>query len=241
MSKITIECKKITKSFGQGDIRVQTLKGIDLVAHEREMIMLMGPSGSGKSTLISIIGGILQQDSGQCLVLGKEINSLKGEEKTKFRGRSIGFMFQYFNLVPTLTAIENVSIPLMLNGYDRKEIMNRASELLHTMGLDEHRFRTPGNLSGGEQQRVAIARACIHRPPIILCDEPTSFLDRERGEKIMEILQQIKEENNCTLVVVTHDPRILHHADRILTIEDGVIREEDHDGAVATLAGHSSK
>ncbi len=231
MNKITIECKKITKSFGQGDIRVETLKGIDLVAHEREMIMLMGPSGSGKTTLISIIGGILQQDSGECLVLDTPINSLKGEEKTKFRGKSIGFMFQYFNLVPTLTAIENVSIPLMLNGYDRAEIMERASELLHKMGLEAHRFRTPGNLSGGEQQRVAIARACIHKPPIILCDEPTSFLDHDRGEKIMGLLQDIKEENNCTLIVVTHDPRILHHADRIVTIEDGMIREGSHDDA----------
>lgn len=241
MSKITIECKKITKSFGQGDIRVETLKGIDLVAHEREMIMLMGPSGSGKTTLISIIGGILQQDSGECLILGTAINSLQGEEKTKFRGRSIGFMFQYFSLVPTLTAIENVSIPLMLNGYDRQEIMDRSSALLQKMGLEAHRYRVPSELSGGEQQRVAIARACIHRPPIILCDEPTSFLDHERGEKIMGLLQEIKNENNCTIIVVTHDPRILHHADRILVIEDGMIKESDHDGAISSLTGALSK
>lgn len=241
MNKVTIECKKITKSFGQGDIRVETLKGVDLVAHEREMIMLMGPSGSGKTTLISIIGGILQQDSGECLVLGTAINSLQGEAKTKFRGRSIGFMFQYFSLVPTLNAIENVSIPLMLNGYDRQEIMDRSSTLLQKMGLEAHRYRVPSELSGGEQQRVAIARACIHKPPIILCDEPTSFLDHERGEKIMGLLQEIKNENNCTIIVVTHDPRILHHADRILTIEDGMIKESNHDEAVSSLTGTSGK
>jgi putative ABC transport system ATP-binding protein len=224
--KITIECKDLTKSFsnGNGGSTTYTLRGINMTAHTNETIMLMGPSGVGKTTLISIIGGLMQQDSGDCLVLEKSINSLPGDEKTTFRGKNIGFMFQYFNLVPTLTAIENVAIPLILNGIHRKEAFEKASILLLSMDLDEQRFRRPNNLSGGEQQRVAIARACIHNPRIILCDEPTSFLDKARGEKIMLLLKKIREETECTLIIVTHDQRILKFADTILEIEDGIIK-----------------
>jgi putative ABC transport system ATP-binding protein len=224
MKNITIECKQITKHFGSGPTEVKTLRGIDMVAYEGEMIMLMGPSGSGKTTLISIIGGILQQDSGEVLVLNHAINSMTEEEKTVFRGANIGFMFQYFNLVPTLTTIENAAIPLLLNKHTRTQAMGTASQLLLSMGLDQQRYRNPSNISGGEQQRVAIARACIHKPKIILCDEPTSFLDHDQGNKIMQLLETIKIENNCTLIVVTHDPRILDFADRILEIEDGFIK-----------------
>jgi len=226
MSEITIECKKVTKTFGQGTSEVSVLRGVDLVAHENELIMLMGPSGSGKTTLISIIGGLLNQNSGDCTVLGKSINQLPEEEKTKFRGKNIGFLFQYFNLVPTLTAVENAAIPLILNGVNRNQAMEEAAKLLTLVGLEEQLYSTPNNISGGQQQRVAIARACIHKPKIILCDEPTSFLDHERGKKTLELLQQIKTENKCTLIVVTHDPRILEYADRILEIDDGVIKPE---------------
>jgi putative ABC transport system ATP-binding protein len=224
MNQITIECKKITKHFGQGETYVPTLKGVDLIAHENETIMIMGPSGSGKTTLISIIGGILNQDSGECLVLNESINSLPEEEKTKFRGKHIGFMFQHFTLVPTLNSVENAAIPLLLQGYSRNDALRESSKLLLSMGLDSQRYRTPNDLSGGEQQRVAIARACIHRPKIILCDEPTSFLDHIQGQKIMQLLTDMRKENNSTLIVVTHDPRILGFADQILEIEDGFIR-----------------
>jgi putative ABC transport system ATP-binding protein len=185
----------------------------------------MGPSGSGKTTLISVIGGLLKQDSGSCLVLGKEINSMPEKEKTEFRGKNIGFLFQYFNLVPTLTALENVAVSLLIKGVDKASAYKQAEELLLTFGLDEQRYRKANMLSGGEQQRVAIARACINKPRIILCDEPTSFLDRERGKSIMELLKKIKIETNCTFIVVTHDPRILEFGDRILEIEDGMIKE----------------
>ena len=188
MDQITIECKNITKTFGKGETEVQPLRGINLVAHENEIIMLMGPSGSGKTTLISIIGGILQQSSGECIVLNKPINSLAEEEKTKFRGQNIGFMFQYFNLVPTLNALENAAIPLMLNGRPRTQAMEEAKKFLQTVGLEKLIYQMPNNLSGGEQQRVALARACIHHPKIILCDEPTSFLDHERGKQIMQLV-----------------------------------------------------
>jgi putative ABC transport system ATP-binding protein len=225
MKQITIECKNIIKKFGKGATEIATLRGISLTAYESELIMLMGPSGSGKTTLISIIGGILQQDSGECLILGRPINQLPEQERTVFRGKNIGFIFQNFNLIPTLNAIENAAIPLLLNGYARAQAFEIASQLLQSLGLEDQRYRIPSELSGGEQQRVAIARACINKPKIILCDEPTSFLDLERGKKTMQILQDIKAENNCTLIVVTHDPRILEFADRILEIEDGMIKE----------------
>jgi putative ABC transport system ATP-binding protein len=224
MSTITIECKDITMHFGSGETKVEALRGINFVGHENELILLMGPSGSGKTTLISIIGGLLRQSTGECLVLNKSINKLPEHEKTKFRGVNVGFLFQYFTLVPTLTPIENVSIPMILNGHSRKKALEEAQNILEKVDLGDHLHRVIGTLSGGEQQRVAMARACIHRPRIILCDEPTSFLDHERGRRVMVLLREIQKETNCTLIVVTHDPRILEFADTILEIEDGVIK-----------------
>lgn len=226
MKKITIDCKNVSKTFSTHGY-VQALKSITFAAHENEMILLMGPSGSGKTTLIQIIGGLLTQDTGECLVLDTPINSLPEEQKTIFRGNNIGFIFQYFNLVPTLTARENVAICLLVKGVERASAYEQADNLLLQFDLNEQRYRPVRMLSGGEQQRVAIARACIHKPKIILCDEPTSFLDRERGKAIMEIFQRIKTENNCTLIVVTHDPRILEFADNIIEIEDGVIKSTE--------------
>ena len=135
-------------------------------------------------------------------------------------------MFQYFNLIPTLNALENAAIPLMLNGCPRAQAMEESKKFLQTVGLEKLIYQTPSNLSGGEQQRVSLVRACIHHPKIILCDEPTSFLDHERGKQIMELLQKIKTENKCTLIVVTHDPRILGFADRIIEIEDGMLKNQ---------------
>ena len=227
----TVVCTQLSKSFGEGEHKVWPLKDIDFVAQEEEMIMLMGPSGSGKTTLLSIIGGIAHQTGGECLVLGKPINDLPVEERTLFRGNNIGFLFQHFNLVPTLTAVENAALPLILTGMDREEAFMQAEQFLTEFGLDKQRYRIPDRLSGGEQQRVALARACIHRPKLLLCDEPTSFLDRVRGQQIMELLSQIKRENRCTIIVVTHDPRILSFADRILEIEDGELIRKELDDA----------
>lgn len=222
----TIECKNVTKSFGEGDTVVHTLRDITFTAYASQMIMLMGPSGSGKSTLLSIIGGILRQDSGECLVLGQSINTIPYNEQVTFRGKNIGYIFQNFMLVPTLNAVENAAIPLMLNGSSQEDACKESDRMLLSLGLDTQRYRSPTNLSGGEQQRVAIVRACIHEPTIILCDEPTSSLDHERGKKVMEILRTIKEERNCTIIVVTHDARIMEFADRVLEIDDGVIKKE---------------
>ncbi len=223
MKNTTIECVHISKHFNEGAGRVDTLKDINFSASASELVMLMGPSGSGKTTLLSIIGGILTASNGECYILGKELRKMDEDERTSFRGNHIGFIFQNFNLVPTLNAVENAALPLLIKGTARDEAFAKAEEYLVRFGLDSQRYRVPSELSGGEQQRVAIARACIHQPSIILCDEPTSFLDRSRGLQIMELLVAIKKSFNTTIVVVTHDPRILSFADRILEIEDGVL------------------
>lgn len=224
MKKITIECKNISKSFTNGSKTISVLTNVNLIAHEAELIMLMGPSGSGKTTLISIIGGILEQDSGECLVLGKPINQLPEKERTIFRGENIGFMFQNFTLVPTLTVRENAAIPLLCLNNDYQYAYDKAAQMLTEIGLGNQLDKKPTQLSGGEQQRVAIARACIHNPKIILCDEPTGFLDHERGKQIMQILKNLTINNRCTIIVVTHDHRILDFADSIIEIEDGTIK-----------------
>lgn len=228
MNKVTVECKNITMSFGVGATAVKSLRGINLVAHENELILLMGPSGSGKTTLISIIGGLLRQTAGECLVLGQSINTLAEQEKTIFRGKNIGYLFQYFMLVPTLNPLENVAIPLMLNGFPSSQAFEQAQDMLQKMDLGDRIYAKIETLSGGEQQRVAFARACVHRPRVVLCDEPTSFLDHERGRKAMLLLREMQKETGCTLIVVTHDPRILEFADTILEIEDGVIKARNH-------------
>jgi putative ABC transport system ATP-binding protein len=216
-------CKDIRKSYGVGSNRVEALRGVDLTINKGELRLLMGPSGSGKTTLISIIAAILSQDTGQCLVNGLELTQLADQEKTRYRGNHIGFVFQIFNLVPMLTLEENISIPLLLQNVNRKEALEHAKELLNDFGMSDKIGVFPNQLSGGQQQRVAIARALIHNPDIIVCDEPTSFLDHVTGAKIMELLQGLVRDKKLTCIVVTHDPRIEKYADKIDHLEDGKI------------------
>ena len=220
MNQITIECKKITKRFDLETDENATLRGIDLIAHENETVMLMGPSGAGKTTLLLIIAGMLEQTSGECLILGKAMNSMDQREKTTFRGNAMGFIFQNFNLIPTLTALENVAIPLLLHGYSEKDAYAKAAEFLHSLGLDAQQERTPQNLSGGEQQRVAIARACINKPKIILCDEPTASLDVNSVGIVMQKLQELAKQDKA-VIVVTHDQRLIPFATRITEVKNG--------------------
>lgn len=187
--------------------------------------MITGPSGSGKTTLISVISGILNADEGECLIDGHSYNKMSDDEKTTFRGAHIGFIFQAFNLIPMFTSVENVSIPLILNGTSRQEAERKAAEMLIAVGLGDKLEARPPELSGGQQQRVAIARACIHQPDIIVCDEPTSSLDSQTGLKVMEILRSTVLSHDGTLIVVTHDPRIQQFADRLVKLEDGRIVE----------------
>jgi putative ABC transport system ATP-binding protein len=219
----TVVCKNIVKFYGEGANRVEALKNVNLEIHRGELRLLMGPSGSGKTTLISIIAGILTQDRGQCLINGIDLNSLSDQEKTHYRGDNIGFVFQVFNLIPMLTNEENISLPLLIQGVPRKEATERAKTLLTELGMGDKIGFFPKQLSGGQQQRIAIARALIHNPQIVVCDEPTSFLDHVTGGKIMELLRELVRKKNITLIVVTHDPRIVEYADKIDRLEDGQI------------------
>jgi putative ABC transport system ATP-binding protein len=223
--QFVVQCRGLTKTYGTGEARVMALRGIDLDVRRGELLMLVGPSGCGKTTLISIIAAILSQDSGNCEVLGEDLMGMEQNERTRFRGVSIGFVFQLFNLLPALNAVENVSIPLLINGISRKQAEIRASETLGKVNLGTRLGALPAQLSGGQQQRVAIARALVHDPKLIVCDEPTSSLDHETGRNVMNILRGIAKGPHRALIVVTHDPRIFEFADRIAHMDDGKIIE----------------
>ena len=218
-----IICKNISKHFGEGQARVEALRGIDISINRGEIRMIMGPSGSGKTTLISVIAGILTQDEGICLINGIDLNHLPDKEKTHFRGKSIGFVFQSFNLIPTLTCEENISVPLVILGTEKIIALRKAKELLADLGMADKIGAYPPSLSGGQQQRLAIARSMVHEPPIIVCDEPTSSLDYHTGYKVMELLKEMVVKKQITLIVITHDARIVEFADKIDHMEDGKI------------------
>ncbi|MDO9046377.1 MAG: ABC transporter ATP-binding protein [Methylobacter sp.] len=188
-----------------------------------ELMMLVGPSGCGKTTLISVIAGILDQDSGHCEVLGEDLLNMSNQHKLNFRARNIGFVFQAFNLLPSLNAAENVSIPLIINGIKRAEAERKAISVLEQAGLGARVKALSSELSGGQQQRVAIARALVHSPRLIVCDEPTSSLDHETGHNVMTLLKDVALYKDRTLVIVTHDARIFDFADRIAEMDDGHI------------------
>lgn len=225
--ELAVYCRSIIKTYGAGVAKVEALRGVDLDVRRGELLMLVGPSGCGKTSLISIIAAILDQDSGTCEVLGHELQSMNPTERARFRGASIGFVFQVFNLLPTLTSLENVSVPLLINGLGRKQAEARASELLESVGLEDRRDALPAQLSGGQQQRVAIARALATDPKLIVCDEPTSNLDHDTGHGMMEILRTKAKSPDRAVVVVTHDTRILDFADRVARMDDGRIIEVD--------------
>lgn len=227
---IAVRCTGVTKTYGTGNARVVALRGIELDVRAGELLMLVGPSGCGKTTLISVIAGILDQDEGACQVFEHDWKQMSACDKTRYRGHHIGFVFQAFNLLPTLTAAENVAVPLLINGGGRREALQRAQEALARVGLEERAHAAPAQLSGGQQQRVAIARALVHDPKLIVCDEPTSALDHETGRQIMELLRQAAG-NERALVVVTHDARIFEFADRIAKMNDGRIEKIVHSPA----------
>lgn len=218
-----IICRSLTKSYHTGGTTTPALRGIDLSINPGELFMLVGPSGCGKTTLISVIAGILDSDGGECLLFGTNLRRMSDNERTIYRGRNIGFVFQAYNLIPSLTAAENVAIPLLLLGETRSIALERAARLLERVGLGSKTKANPTQLSGGQQQRVAIARALVHNPKLIVCDEPTSALDHTTGAEIMELFRHEALNDNRTLVIVTHDSRIFHYADRIARMDDGTI------------------
>lgn len=222
---IAVRCRQIVKTYGSGDNVVRALRGIDLDIAEGELIMLVGPSGCGKTTLISVIAGVLDRDGGECKVFGQDYNDLNSTERAKFRAQNIGFVFQSFNLIPTLSIAENVSVPLLIRGENRHKALKAAEEILDRVGLGKRVKDLPQKLSGGQQQRVAIARALVHHPRLVVCDEPTSALDAATGEVVMKLLRQVAVESGRALVVVTHDQRIFRYADRIAALDDGHIEK----------------
>lgn len=224
-SDIVIFCRGVTKSYGSGEAKVAALRGVDLEVRRGELLMIVGPSGCGKTTLISVLTTILSHDVGKCCVLGRDVQQMDEKERAYFRRKSIGFVFQMFNLLPALTAAENVAIPLLIEGVPWQSAKARAAELLQTVGLDARAGALPASLSGGQQQRVAIARAVVHDPALLVCDEPTSNLDHETGHAVMEVLRNIAKRSDRTVIVVTHDPRIFEFADRIARMDDGRITD----------------
>ncbi|MGD9949595.1 MAG: ABC transporter ATP-binding protein [Desulfobulbus sp.] len=216
-------CRGITKSYGSGETQVKALRGVDLEVLQGELLMLVGPSGCGKTTLISVVAGILDQDDGECLLFGQDLSRLPKHERVRYRGEHIGFVFQAFNLIPSLTAAENAAIPLLINGIPMEEAVQKAALLLASVGLEGREHALPSALSGGQQQRVAVARALVHSPRLVVCDEPTSALDQATGIRVMEGLKKLAVNSGRALVIVTHDARIFSFADRIAHMNDGAI------------------
>lgn len=220
-------CRGLTKEFGSGNTRVLALRGIDLTVPPGELTLLVGPSGCGKTTLLSVIAGILNPTSGELRVLGEDLIRMSDRRKVRFRGRNIGFVFQQYNLLPALTASENVTVPLVIAGWAKRKALEKARDLLGRMDMQSRGEALPRELSGGQQQRVAIARALIHDPRILVCDEPTSALDHHTGQTIMELLKGVAVQQDRAVIVVTHDNRVLEYADRIVSMDDGHVIDVD--------------
>lgn len=223
-----VECQGVTKSFAAAGGVVRALRGVDLAVPARGITMLVGPSGCGKTTLISVIAGILGRDGGSCRVFGIDFEALAPRDRLAFRARGIGFIFQQFHLLPSISVLDNVAIPRMINGETRTRARAAAAAMLDQVGLGGRGDDQPGGLSGGEQQRVAIARALVHGPKLVVCDEPTSALDHDTGDRIMALMRRMVDERGTTLLIVTHDARIFPFADRIARMDDGrIIGVED--------------
>lgn len=213
----------ISKTFEQGGELLHVLRNVDFQATAGELVMIVGPSGSGKTTLLSALAGTLSVDSGTIRLFGFDLSLKAPHEIVSFRRQKVGFIFQQFHLIPTLTCGENVAIPLLLNGYPYPAALKEAYKSLEEVGLESKFSTSPRQLSGGQQQRVAIARSLIHKPPLIICDEPTSALDAESGSKIMNLIRSHVKISGRVVIIVTHDSRIFKYADRIETMDDGRI------------------
>ena len=218
-----VKIENITRTYQIGKLETHALRGVSLSINSGEFTALVGPSGSGKTTLLQMIGCLDQPTSGRVTVDGKEVTSLNRNQRADMRKGHIGFIFQFFALIPTLTAYENVEMPLLLNGHSPKERKDRVMELLKAVDLTDRANNRPDQLSGGQQQRIAIARALAPKPALILADEPTANLDTENGKQVMEIMKKLNQETGETFVFATHDPRVINYASRVVTLEDGVI------------------
>ena len=222
-----LQVRSLEKTYSRGEETIRALRGVSLDIPEGQFVSIMGPSGSGKSTLLHLMGGLDRPSSGQVILGGEAIDRLSDHDLSLFRRRKLGFIFQFFNLLPTLSALENVALPRLLGNESLKEIEPRARELLGMMGLESRIHHKPDQLSGGEMQRVAIARALISDPLLILADEPTGNLDSKTGESILSLLRDMALQTGKTIVMVTHDPKAASYGNRLLRMRDGVLESDE--------------
>ncbi len=225
---VAVRIRGLNKHFGSGEQRVQALKDIDWNVYAGQMTLIVGPSGCGKTTLLSVIAGILNCDSGTVEVFGQELTGMSDRTLTRYRAQNIGFVFQQYNLLPALTAVENAAIPLVIAGWTKQRAVRRAAEVLASLGMGKKLESLPSQLSGGQMQRVAIARSLVHEPRLMVCDEPTAALDHETGITVMELMRAAAVRPDRAVVVVTHDNRVFGFGDRIAQMDDGaMIRVEE--------------
>ncbi|RME87616.1 MAG: ABC transporter ATP-binding protein [Anaerolineae bacterium] len=217
-----VRLENVTRVYKVGDVETPALRGLSLRIERGEFTALVGPSGSGKTTALQLIGCLDRPTSGRVFINGRDVTDLNARQRALLRRGTIGFVFQFFALIPTLTAYENVELPLILSGKNGRERKKRVEELLEAVGLSHRAHHRPDQLSGGEQQRVAVARALATNPSIILADEPTANLDTENGRQVMEIMQRLNRETGVTFVFASHDPRVIRFARRVITLRDGV-------------------
>jgi len=223
----SISLKGVAKSYQRGQERIEVLHALDLDMHTGEFLALMGPSGSGKTTLLNLIGGLDAPSAGSIEINGQRIDQLTRGQLAAWRSQSVGFIFQFYNLMPTLTAVQNVALPLLLAPLPRAERTRRAEIALQLVGLSERRSHLPAELSGGQQQRVAIARAIVGDPAFLICDEPTGDLDRQSAAEVMGLLQMLNRQHGKTIVMVTHDPKAAGYASRLIQLDKGTLLEVD--------------
>ncbi len=221
--EVVVETVDLCKVYRMGLTEIHALKNVNLKVYRREMVAVVGPSGSGKTTLLNLIGTLDKPTSGKIYIDGEDITIKSEKELTLLRRKKIGFVFQFYNLIPVLTAYENVELPLLISGVPKKEREKRVRKLLEMVGLEDRMNHRPDELSGGEQQRVAIARALVNNPSIILADEPTGDLDTETGLMVVQLMRKLAKEEDSTVIMVTHDPQISEIADRIIYLRDGKI------------------
>ena len=220
------QIENVTRVFKNGKVETQALRGVSFAIENGEFTALVGPSGSGKTTLLQLMGCLDQPTSGRVLINGQDVSALGRNQRADVRRGTIGFVFQFFALIPTLTAYENIEMPLLLNGMGPAERRRRVQELLGSVDLAERGGHRPDQLSGGEQQRVSVARALASNPSFVLADEPTANLDTANGEQVMEIMTRLNQETGVTFVFATHDPRVIKYARRVITLRDGVVVED---------------
>jgi len=222
-----VEARDVRKSYRAGAMSVTALQGLDLAIRKGEMVAIMGPSGCGKTTLLNCLSGLDDVDAGSVRVAGREITTMKDDERTAFRAKAMGFIFQSYNLLPVLTAVENVELPLLVGGVDVRAARKRALEALAAVGLEERARHKPTELSGGQQQRVTIARSLVNDPAIVWADEPTGNLDTKTGLEVLDLMHGLNRSRGQTYVIVTHDPGLAQTCDRIVHMENGVITREE--------------